>query len=424
MHLREAFWTKIARPIRGIMYHGWESLVPTGSPGGYRYTHPETQRELARLIHEVVQPLGPTLLQTPAIRSDVAQLQSFASEVFAGSGTWGWGRSWLSDAFLVLLYARLQPEIVFDETVVQRGLDGYRVLLLADCEVLTESVAARIREFQQRGGIVVGDQRLPPSIKPNVLLPCYQRTGDAKADKAALMVLAEKLRQDLGSRYHRYVDTDNPDVIPYLRRNKGADYVFLVNDRREYGEYVGHHGMVMENGLPSRATVSIGRPSGFAYDLVEHRAMPVKQQDGRLLAQVNLAPCDGLLCMIVSTRIDRVAIDGPVLAPRGEAVTYSIAVLDPQGRPVEAVVPMDIRVRDAAGGEAEFSGYHAAIDGKLTLKLTIAPNDPMGIWQLDARELASGRKTSYSFRVPGPTPWPPTAKPSPSINANAPPPKG
>ncbi len=37
MHLREAFWTKIARPIRGIMYHGWQSLVPCDAPGGYRY---------------------------------------------------------------------------------------------------------------------------------------------------------------------------------------------------------------------------------------------------------------------------------------------------------------------------------------------------------------------------------------------------
>ena len=33
MHLREAFWNKIARPIRGIMYHGWESLVPTEALG-------------------------------------------------------------------------------------------------------------------------------------------------------------------------------------------------------------------------------------------------------------------------------------------------------------------------------------------------------------------------------------------------------
>ena len=49
MHLREAFWTKIARPIRGIMYHGWQSLVPCEPAGSYRFTHPQTQHELARL---------------------------------------------------------------------------------------------------------------------------------------------------------------------------------------------------------------------------------------------------------------------------------------------------------------------------------------------------------------------------------------
>ena len=35
MHLREAFWTKIARPIKGIMYHGWQSLVQTEATDGY-----------------------------------------------------------------------------------------------------------------------------------------------------------------------------------------------------------------------------------------------------------------------------------------------------------------------------------------------------------------------------------------------------
>ncbi len=32
MHLREAFWNKIARPIKGIMYFGWESLVSCEQP--------------------------------------------------------------------------------------------------------------------------------------------------------------------------------------------------------------------------------------------------------------------------------------------------------------------------------------------------------------------------------------------------------
>ena len=54
---------------------------------------------LARLIHEVVQPLGPTLLQTPAVKSDVAFLESFASEMFARRGTFGWCGGWGGDAY-------------------------------------------------------------------------------------------------------------------------------------------------------------------------------------------------------------------------------------------------------------------------------------------------------------------------------------
>ena len=107
------------------------------APGGYCFTHPETRHELARLIREVIQPLGPTLLQTPGAKSDVAFLESFAAEMFARRGTYGWGGSWLGDAYHVLLYAHLQPEIVFDETISSRGLDGFRVLVMADCDVIT-----------------------------------------------------------------------------------------------------------------------------------------------------------------------------------------------------------------------------------------------------------------------------------------------
>ena len=120
------------------MYHGWQSLVPCDSPSGYRYTHPQTQHELARLVENVVEPLGPTLLSVPGAQSDVAFLEAFASEMFARRGTYGWCGSWAGDVYHVLMYAHLQPEIVFDETIVDRGLDGFRVLVMPDCDVLTE----------------------------------------------------------------------------------------------------------------------------------------------------------------------------------------------------------------------------------------------------------------------------------------------
>lgn len=424
MHLREAFWVKIARPICGIMYHGWQSLVPCDSPSSYCYTHPQTQHELASLIRRVIRPLGPTLLQVPGARSDVAFLESFASQMFARRGTYGWGGSWCGDAYHAMLYAHLQPEIVFDETVIQRGLEGFRVLVMPDCDVITQNMAQRIKAFQAQGGTIVGDERLAPAIKPDILLSSYQRTGRADRDKAAILAIAAQLRRQLDGRYTRYLDTDNPEVIPYLRRYREADYVFLVNDRREFGQYVGHHGLVMENGLPSKATLTINRPAGFVYDLLANQQLSARQQQGKMMLEVCLGPCDGAVYLVSPQAVDSLQLRVPETASRGSAVQVIIEVLDPQGQPVKAVLPVEVTIRDSTGRLAEFSGSYAAIDGRVEITLDIAPNEPFGVWQVEVRELASGRRTARFIRVAGPEPWPPTAPPVPKGATNPVQPQG
>ena len=149
VHLREAFWTKIARPIQGIMYHGWQALVPTPESGAaYRYTHPETRNELRRLLRGVLEPLGPALLQVPDYKTDVAYLDSFSSQVFARRGSYGYSHD---ETYLTLLHAQLQPRVVYDEEVLTKGLGGFKVLVLANCDVLTDGVAKRVRRHR-RGG--------------------------------------------------------------------------------------------------------------------------------------------------------------------------------------------------------------------------------------------------------------------------------
>jgi len=411
LHLREAFWTKIARPIKGIMYHGWQSLVPCDATGGYRFTHPDTQHELARLVHHVIRPLGPTLLQVPGVRSDVAFLESFASQMFARRGTYGWGGYWEADAYLAALWAHLQPEIVYDETIIQRGLDGYRVLMMFNCDVITETMAERIKAFQAAGGIVVGDNRIAPAIKPDIVLTPYERTGRAQEDKAALLAVSAELRKQLDAKYTRYADTTSPDVIPYRRQYKDSDYLFVVNDQREFGEYVGHHGLVMENGLPTSATLSVARPAGFVYDLVEHRPVAARPEGGRMLIDAALKPCDGRCYLVTSRAIADVCIQLPAAIERGKSASCTIKVVDADGQPIDAVIPLELTIRDAGSAAAEFSGYYGAIDGQQEIPLDIAANDPTGMWTVEVRELASNRQSIGYFRVPGPNPWPPHVKP-------------
>ena len=388
MHLREAFWTKMARPIQGIMYHGWQSLVPCEDASAYRYTHPQTQHELRRLVKEVVEPVGPALMQVPDRPSDVAYLESFASQMFARRGTYGWGQSWAGDAYQMMMWAQLQPEIVFDETVEARGLGGFRVLVMMDCDVLTATVAKKIKEFQRQGGLIVGDERLCPAIKADIVIRSYSRTGKAAEDRAALMAKAAELRQALDPRYRRYSDSSNPDVIARCRAYDTTDYLFAVNDRREFGDYVGQHGLVMENGLPSETMLSLARTNGYVYDLVNGQPVPTLPGEG-VTFQRHLGPCEGAVFMVTDQAIASVRMEAPGKARLGESVELRVMVVDRNGAAVKAVVPLRLDIRDPSGRDAEFTGYHGAKAGQVRIRLDFAANDQAGAWQIRARELAS-----------------------------------
>ena len=402
MHLREAFWTKLARPVQGIMYHGWGSLVPDTGEGSYRYTHPQTQHELKRLVRDVVVPLGPALLQVPDRPSDVAFLESFASQMFARRGTYGWGNGWSGDAYQMLMWAHLQPEIVFDETVLKQGLDGYRVLVMMDCDVLTAGVAAKVKAFQAKGGVVVGDERLCPAIRADIAVQSYARTRKAAEDRAALLAKAAELRRALDARYQRYCDSTSPDIVPRCRAYGKTDYLFAVNDRREFGDYVGQYGLVMENGLPAETTLSLGRKRGHAYDLVAGREMETVTRKGRLQIKREFGPCEGCVLMVTDAAIGGITIEAPAAAKRGGSVACGVSVVDDGGRPLVAVVPVQVRILDPAGCEAEWSGFYGARDGRLELKLDLAKNDRLGLWQVEVRELAARHEASAYFRVSQP----------------------
>lgn len=403
MHLREAFWTKLSRPIKGIMYHGWQSLVDLdGSSSAYRYTNPETRHELARLVRKVIEPLGPTLTQVPDHPADVAFLESFASQMFARRGTYGWNGSWAGEAFLILQYAHLQSQVVYEETVKAKGLDAYKVLVAVDCDVLPQSVVDQLQAFQQRGGIIVGDAELCPAIKPDILLERVDRPKDAAEAKQLLQDKAAALRAELDAKYQRYADTDTPEIVPRIRTFGSSDYLFLVNDHREFGDYVGQHRLVMENGLPTSGTVTLGR-TGHVYDLLANREVQPATADGKLSLQVNLGPCEGRVYLVTGQAIEAVKIEAPAEALPGGQLPVRVTVVDDSGKPLDAVVPVEVRITDPSGRQAEFSGWYGAVRGQVAITAALAANDTPGLWRVHVRELASGAAADAYVRV-GATP--------------------
>jgi len=401
MHLREAFWSKLSRPIQGIMYHGWGSLVDDGGHSSYRYTHPETQHELQRLVNEVVRPLGPALMQVPDRPADVAYLESFASQMFAKRGTYGWNGGWGGDGYLILQYAGLQPEVVYDETVQRDGLDRFKVVVAFDCDVLPRSVVDKLKAFQAAGGIIVGDDHLCPAIQPDIVVPPIKRPKEADQAKAMLLASAAALRKELDPHYQRYYGSDNPEIVCRARQYKSSDYLFAVNDRREFGDYVGHHQLVQENGLPLDANLYLHRAAGHVYDLLNHREIKPDEANGVLKLPQSFGPCEGRVFLVTDQPIADVQVTVPEQAQPGAKLTIAAAVVDDAGQAVEAIVPLKVEILDPDGRAAEYSGYWAAVDGRLTIGTELAPNDARGLWRVRVTELASGVGRSGYVRVGG-----------------------
>lgn len=400
-HLSEGTWLELARPVQAIANHGWGSLGEElgFSQGSYVTTNVETRKRMTEIFQNVVKPLMPALKQVPDHPADVAFLQSFASQMFAGTGTYGWGGGWGADSYMVARYAGLQPQIVYDETILEKGLSQYKVLFLTDCPVLTQSVADAIKKFQQSGGIVVADDELAPGISPDILITKVRRSTP-DATKALLLKVASKLRSELDAFYQLPLESNNPEVITRLRQFGDSQYVFTVNDHRTYGDYVGQYKKVMEKGLPSKAQISLNTlPQGSVYDLVNHQQVPTTRIFGKVQFPISLQGGEGNVFLVTPRPADKLWVNISGNAQRGKSITLKVQLNDNTGAQMSAVVPMQVTIRDSQNRVAEKSGYYGAANGRLEIPLDIAPNDATGKWHVEVTEGLTGHKVIRNFTV-------------------------
>lgn len=397
MHLKEALWTKISRPIQGIMYHGWQSLVQTDSPGGYRFTNSNTAPVLKQLLHEVIEPLGPSLMAIPDERSEVAFLESFTSQMFAHRGSYGNNTDWAADVWLALQHAHVQTDMLYEETLLKNGLSGRRVLVMPYCDVLTKAVVTRIQDWQKKGGKIVADEFLCPALKADFLLPSFKRVKKADVDKAKVLEMAKTVG---GFALPQKAMCDNPEMIVRTRKFGDATYVFVVNDKREFGNYVGQHGLVMENGVPSSGVVSLKVESANVYELTGTQfIVPKRSTDGVMSWPVDLGPCDGRIFMVLPKPLLGLKLEVPENAVVGNSAKIAVSISTTQDAPTKAVIPVRVDVRDANGKAAEGSGFYAAENGIVEIKLDLAPNEDPGSWEVRVKELASGMEARKWMRV-------------------------
>ena len=399
--LREAIWSKISRRIDGIMYHGSGSLISV-EKHNYRYTNPKSKEVLKDMSERVLKPIGQLVPMIPERKPEVAILESFTSCIYgANEFPYGWSRGWIADLHQALQWAGMQPVVLFEEHLFNDlDTENLKVLFVPYMDIVTEKLLDKINGLQARGVIIVGDNFTNSAVMLDARFNAVDRkAGDPAWSKAELQKLGAEIAATLAPHYKSGMHASNQDIVLRRRGTDDADYVFALNDRRTFGDYVGQWGLVMDKGLPNSGDISIDFPAAAAYDLVAHRPVKLKKSGAAVSYRAEFGPGDGQLVMLLRKPIASVnaAVGGDFR--RGGRLTIDIAVLDKDGIPVKALVPLQVSITDSRGNTLPGSGYWVAEGGVLNIGEVAASNMAAGKCRLRVKCLASGKEVKKSFEI-------------------------
>ena len=402
---RESYWFTLSRRLDVLLTHGAGSLFGNdlNPKHGYRHTNPETRKVLQEISRTLLRPLGPVLKRVPERPAEVAILESATSNFYAGRHfTLGWGRGWVADLHLALQWAGLQPSILYEEHLATgRATAALKVLFVPGASVLTQSVLKNLLDLQARGVILVGDEFTTPALPVDYRIHSVaRRQSEPKGTKLALQKLGQEIASTLRPHYRAPRAASTPDLVLHSRGTDAADYLFLVNDRRTFGDYVGQFGYVMEKGLPLQGNATVAHPAAAAYDLVNHREIPLAHADASSAAfDIHLPPGGGALVLLLASPLADVQATLPGDIRRGEAFALKASITDATGKPAPAILPVEVTLTDAKGTRLPGSGYYAAPDGRLALSEVAAPNMAPGTLTAVVKCLASGKTATVTATV-------------------------
>lgn len=394
--IREAFWCLLSRQVAAIGTFGTGSLFASTSPStDHRFTNPESGKVFSEMIRKVMQPLSPMLLKLPEIEAEIAILESFSNVIFGGNHTNSWSSGRIGDLHMALQYAGLQTSVVYEDELLAGGGGRLRLLFLPGLETVSAALHARLQELQKAGLILVGDEltyaALTPDFRLHSLVSNPKLPQRAKQQQQAQGKTILAMLKDI---YRPTMRREQDDVLLQCRRFNEAEYLFVINDRRVFGDYLGAWGLMEEKGLPIETELSLDSKYDQAYDLVSHRAVELDSEAQGSRLKLRLEAGDGRLLMLLRRqKIARLELLKPKIPAAGQSYDLQLRILDENNNPVQALLPYSLTIRDGAGRLLPGSGSRAAENGIDKISLLRTLDQLQGPLSFELQCLASGLQT-------------------------------
>lgn len=413
--MRENIWIALSRRPDMISQYNSTTLNPLREVDNF-HRDPKTFEMMTWMSENVYKPFGPLILQMERTERKAAILCSASSVLFPVITRGGYPNMAIYPFYSLLMMAHLPTDVIFDETISRYGLDQYDILFLHQCETITRDVYEKVLEFKKHGGIVIGDKLLRADIPLDYR--CEFNLDHRKSQLADLMVKGEgvtadedrelmtkyssEIRRVLDGKADRFVDSDSPEVIFNVLKSGPVKYIFVINDKRTYGERYGQiWKTIHEKGVEQSVSIRVKGEKNKApviYNIREHTSVPVAKDGNTYNFTTKLGPCDATIIAVYPNPIQSVKIECPEIIGRENSGIISISVLDSEGKRYGSQ-PIYVNVTDPSGKVTDYTDYYATTDGIYRLEVLPAVNDQTGNWVVSVRDLTSGLQTSSKFKV-------------------------
>ncbi len=321
------------------------------------------------------------------------------------------------------LHPRFLSRALVEEGALQDH--GYRVLILPRVLSLAREEADKIRAFVEAGGLVIADtepgifdehsRRLPESPLADLFRAPADTTGLGAAGRAGIAVYAVPDGEHcLGDSAETPCPAE-PLALSALLKQRGLEPAATL--RRPTGEAVANvetyefrNGalrlLALQRAWPSadrdrrpgstgeaREAVVLTLPEpAFVHDVLSGRALGYGQR-----FDLALDGAEPSILAYSKTQLPGPTIAGPRQLRRGQTGLFAIGFSP--GSPEDYMV-LHGDVIDPAGRVVEaYSGNLAAAHGRLALRLPLAPNDPLGTWQIHVTDPVTRERATLALQV-------------------------
>ncbi|MFV0337124.1 MAG: hypothetical protein ACK5LK_02625, partial [Chthoniobacterales bacterium] len=440
--VKEVTWINLSRAPRFVGYYYSSMLDPIKYKNESYRVPPEMSGAIKEMSEKVFRPYGKMIRKLEVSPRRSAVLVSLASYLYGktinhGQGTYG---NYRTLPFQVVMeMAHYNADVLFDESIEKGDLDNYDVLFLPRCDTLTQTAYQKIQDFQKRGGLVYADQYLGPELdvvhrfdfdfayrrkvnaaainkgityaewddhvasSENIKM---EKTSGVPADKDQEIMegFAKTFKNVVSEKVPHLVDCDTPTVLFNLCESNGIRYLFVINDKRTYGERVGKFRGIMEKSVPQKVTVRLHDKESApqaVYDLLSEAELPITQEDGFISFPVDLDALGGKIIALYPNKLEKISVSPDKESNKlGEKSTVEINISSDSDSLVKGLQPLRVDIIDPQGNSHEDSDWICIENGKGTFSFTPAWNDPAGEWTVQVKDLTAGltSKTSLSFK--------------------------